>query len=192
MSPLEIVSNVFNLLGVVLATRNRVESWPVGIVGNVLYGILFYETRLYADVTLQAFYVITAIYGWWHWTRGGESRAEALVTRARPARLALYAALALAVTLGYGLLLREYTNAAAPFWDSLILAFSVLAQLLLMMRVFENWHAWVVVNVVAVPLYASKDLKLTSFVYFLFLINAFIGLRLWRRILRDQAAAPAA
>ena len=38
-----------------LAGRNNIHTWWLGIVGCALFAWVFYEARLYADVTLQGF-----------------------------------------------------------------------------------------------------------------------------------------
>ena len=86
------------------------------------------------------------------------------------------------VTGAYGWLLNRFTDAYAPFVDSLVLAFSVLGQVLLMERRVESWWCWLLVNTVAVPLYASRELYLTAVLYAGFWANAIVSLRHWRRL----------
>ena len=57
---------------------------------------------------------------------------------------------------------------------------SVLAQLLLMRRRLETWYGWLLVNTLAVPLFASRELYLTAGLYGLFWCNAWYGLYRWR------------
>lgn len=189
-STLELVADVVNLIAVLLAARNSVHTWSSGILGCVLFGWLFFESQLYADVTLQGFFIITSALGWWAWLRGNAG-TQLPVSRTAPGTLAWMAALAVVVALAYGALLHHFTDAYAPLVDSLVLTFSVLAQLLLMRRRLENWYAWLLVNTLAVPLYASRELYLTAGLYTLFWCNAWYGLYRWRRELRE-AAAPVA
>jgi nicotinamide mononucleotide transporter len=63
-----------------------------------------------------------------------------------------------------------------------VLVFSVLGQILMMDRRVENWWAWLLVNTIAVPLYASRGLYLTAALYAAFWINAVVSLVRWRRI----------
>ena len=100
--------------------------------------------------------------------------------------------IALLVAVGYGTLLHYFTNAYAPFIDSLVMTFSVLAQLLLMRRKLENWYCWLVVNSLAVPLFASRELYLTAFIYSLFWCNAWYGLYRWRLEVAPLAPSAAA
>ena len=70
-----------------------------------------------------------------------------------------------------------------------MLTFSVLAQLLLMRRKLETWYGWLLVNTLAVPLFVSRELYLTAFIYVLFWFNAWYGLYCWRRELATEAQA---
>ena len=86
------------------------------------------------------------------------------------------------VALAYGWLLYRFTDAFAPFLDSVVLAFSVVGQLLLIARRVENWWCWLLVNTIAVPLYASRGLFLTAVLYAAFWVNALVALRRWRQL----------
>jgi nicotinamide mononucleotide transporter len=196
MTPLEIAANVVTTLSIWLAARNSRHTWATGIVGCVLFGVQFYRSQLYADATLQVFFLVTSVLGWWQWrharTDAGAARAERPVTRARASTLAWMALAAVAVMLGYGALLHRYTNAYMPYVDAAVLALSVVAQCLLMQRQIENWAFWIVVNTLSVPLFASRGLTLTAVLYAAYWFNAWYGLWRWRGQMRGAAARPVA
>jgi nicotinamide mononucleotide transporter len=181
VNPGEIAANAFNAASIFFAGRNSVHTWWSGMVGCGLFAFVFYETRLYADVTLQIFFIGSCIVGWWAWLHGAQG-AELPVRHVRlPVTIALLA-LATAVAAGYGWLLLRYTDAYAPFVDSIVLAFSVLGQFLMVGRRVESWWCWLIVNTLAVPLYASRGLYLTAVLYAAFWVNAIVSLRRWRRL----------
>jgi nicotinamide mononucleotide transporter len=181
MNPVEIAANVFVAAAIFLAGRNSIHTWWTGIVGCTLFGWVFYHARLYADVTLQVFFILTSVYGWWKWLHGHQG--DELPVRFSAPRVLIASGLAAAlVALGYGYLLLRFTDAYAPYLDSIVLAFSVLGQLLMMERRVENWWAWLLVNTIAVPLYASRGLYLTSVLYAVFWVNAIVSLMTWRRL----------
>jgi nicotinamide mononucleotide transporter len=181
----EIAANAFNAVSILLAGRNSVHTWWTGIVGCVLFGYVFFTAKLYADVTLQGFFVATSAIGWWNWLSGTQ-RAALPVRGTRASTIALLAAAGALATAGYGWLLYRFTDAYAPFLDSVILAFSVLGQFLLMGRRIETWWCWLLVNTIAVPLYAVRGLHLTAVLYAGFWINALVSLAYWRRLLEEE------
>ncbi|MEM7492198.1 MAG: nicotinamide riboside transporter PnuC [Pseudomonadota bacterium] len=186
---LEIAANATLVSAVIMAARNQPISWVLGVVGCFLFGFVFYFAKLYADVTLQVFFIVTNIIGWLNWRYGGAQQTVLPVTRVKPIwHLILYFPFAILTAWAYSELLRRFTDASYPLIDSFILTFSVTAQLLLMNRKLETWVFWIIVNSIAVPLYFVKDLYVTSFVYSLFWLNAFYGFSVWRGELKKAAA----
>lgn len=181
----EIAANALNAASVLLAGRNSAHTWWTGIAGCVTFGWVFFASKLYADTTLQIFFVVTSAIGWWNWRHGGGQR-ELSVTTTRPARLVVFGLAGCAVAGGYGLLLHRFTDAFAPFLDSVVLAFSVLGQFLLVARKVETWWCWLLVNTVAVPLFLSRGLTVTAVLYTAFWVNAVVSLRHWRRQIAEE------
>lgn len=191
MNPMEISANLIIAASILLAGRNSVHTWWTGIVGCTLFGFVFLDSRLYADTVLQGFFVLTSVVGWWQWQHG--RHGEALPVTDLPTRKLLWQLLAGTLgALGYGFLLHRFTDAYAPFLDSAVLAFSIVAQLLMMRRHVQSWPFWLLVNTIAVPLYASRGLYLTSVLYSVFWINALVAWRHWARLRDDEALADSA
>jgi nicotinamide mononucleotide transporter len=181
IAPLELAANGFVAVSILLAGRNNVHTWWTGIVGCTLFGVLFAQNRLYADVALQVFFVATSAVGWWKWMRG--DHGEPLpITHASAANLMWTVPLGVVATAAYGALLHFTTNAYAPFLDSAVLVFSIIGQVLMMQRRVENWAFWLLVNSIATPLYLSRDLVLTAVLYAGFWINAVVSWRSWYRL----------
>jgi nicotinamide mononucleotide transporter len=191
IGPLEIAANAAATLAIYLAGRNSIHTWWTGMLGCALFGLLFFGTNLYADVLLQVFFIASSAFGWWQWRRGDHGQPL-------PVALANFRSLAwtipagIAATAGYGALLHYFTNAYAPFADSAVLVLSVIAQLLLMQRRIENWVFWLLVNSIAVPLYAGRGLYLTAFLYGCYWVHAIVAWSRWRRLEQQSAQALAA
>jgi len=152
------------------------------VIGCLLFGLVFFWARLYADLTLQIFFIFSSLAGWYSWVHGRRG-AELPVRRTTLLPILALAMAGIGVALGYGWLLRRFTNAYAPFLDSFILAFSVLAQFLLIGRRLENWWCWLLVNTIAVPLYAVRGLRLTALLYAIYWVNAAVSLRRWNKLM---------
>ncbi|MEK8029562.1 nicotinamide riboside transporter PnuC [Ideonella sp. DXS29W] len=191
VAPLELAANVMATLSILLAGRNNIHTWWTGIVGCALFAWLFVQAKLYADVTLQAFFILSSVVGWWRW-RGHVDAAPAPVTRASSRVVTTAAVVGAVAAVSYGGLLYHFTDAYAPYPDSAVLSFSVVGQWLLMQRRVESWPFWVLVNIIAVPLYYSRDLYLTSALYAVYLVNALVSWRHWWKLAQADDALPAA
>lgn len=185
-------------LCIFLAGRNNIHTWWTGIVACILYGALFYQNQLYADATLQVFFVATGIIGWVAWIKKAKlsktdvdrnGDGELPITKTSRETLATMVAVAILVAVGYSLLLRKYTDAYAPGIDSLVLTFSVVAQLLLMRRKIENWPVWLLVNTLSVPLYFSRELYLSAVLYSFCWVNALVAWKHWMNLRDAQTSA---
>jgi len=185
ITPLEWWANGATALSIFLAAVGNILTWPVGIVGCALFGLLFFDARLYADVSLQVFFIVTSVLGWVQWKRAGGPVQAARRHALRARSLAQMVLLAIAVCLAYGALLKHWTNAYAPFWDSAVLTASVLAQILLMRGHHQTWPAWLVVNTLSVPLYLQRGLQVTALLYAAFWFNAWWGWWRWHRLQRQ-------
>jgi nicotinamide mononucleotide transporter len=189
LSPLEITANAVMTVSIWLAARNSTHTWPTGVAGCVLFGLVFLHNQLYADASLQLFFIATSLIGWWQWFHAGlPTRArERPITMARPRTISWMTVAAIAVTGGYGWLLHRFTDAYLPYIDSAVLALSVIAQCLLMQRKIETWPFWLAVNTLSVALFASRGLLLTAALYSLYWVNAFYGWWRWRKEYTLQA-----
>lgn len=180
-SPLEWAANITTAICIFLAGRNNVHTWWTGIVACILFMFLFYDMKLYADAKLQVFFAITGIIGWYSWIKT-RTKPALDITSVVWAQVRLPIFISGIVYIIYATMLHTYTTAYAPFWDSAILILSVNAQLLLMRRHIQTWPLWLVVNTIAVPLFASRELYLTSFMYGLFWLNAAYSWWYWKQL----------
>ncbi len=181
MSGLEVVAALFGAIAVYLSTRQNIWSWPTAIVNVGLYTIVFYQSRLYAEMGLQVVYLVLSIYGWYNWLHGGAQRTVLHVSRAALRTLALLAVIIAAGSFTLGNTLATRTNAVLPYLDSTLAVTSLAAQWLMTRKVLENWILWIAVDVVYVPMFVSRGLITTAILYAVFLVLAMLGFISWRR-----------
>ncbi len=190
VSWLELLAMALSVGMVLCNLRVNPLGWPLAIAASALYGVLFAQSKLYGEATLQLVFVALALWGWWQWLRGTTAQGAPLVVRRLGARgrwLALGA-----TALGWplvGWLLSRTTDSDVPYLDALPTVGSVVGQYLLGRKWLENWPAWVAVNLVSLVLFATKGLWLTVGLYALFAVLALAGWRAWTSLLRQQDAA---
>ena len=176
----EAVAVVFGAAAVALTIRQRLWCWPLGLVQVALYVYVFYQARLYSDMVLHVIYVVLQVYGWYRWRSGERGSALPVSYLSLTERAGWAMAIALAASV-WGEAMLRYTDAAAPRADAFIAAASLAAQYLLAIKKLENWIVWIVVDVVAIAVYWSRDLRLTSGLYGVFLGLCVLGLVEWRK-----------
>ncbi len=184
-SPLEAVSFATGAVAVWLTVRENIWNFPIGIINTAGYSVVFFQARLYGDASLNVVYCLLGIAGWYLWLFGGERRTELRISRAGTSELGLVTAtMALSTLLLWKTL--HFVGGSASFWDALTTSLSLGAQWLLNRKRLENWHIWIVADVIYVPLYVSRGLHLTAVLYAVFLVMAVMGLLRWREVHADQ------
>ncbi len=176
----EILGTLTGLWCVWLLWRQSIWNWPVGLLNNAFFFVLFWQAGLFADATLQIVFALLGLWGWWAWRRG------ALNTDCPPGRLNARKAAALAMLLPaltavIALFLRRFSESTVPVWDAWVTALSLGAVWMQGRKYLENWLLWIVVDVFSIGLYVYKGLHLTAALYLLFIGLCVAGYRDWRR-----------
>lgn len=168
------------LIGIWLTTRRNLWCWPITLIADVLYLIVFYQARLLSDALLQAFFVAFTLYGWWHWWRGVRQEGEVRIAplRLSNALIALIAGILGTIILGE---IAKRLHAALPFMDASLASFSLVASWWGARKHIANWWLWIIVDVLYIGEYIYKDLWATAVLYAVLVGLAVLGLRDWRR-----------
>ena len=191
MQPLEIAATVFTLICVILSVKRSLWQFPFGVAGTALFFFVVWDQQLYANATLQIFFLAVQFYGWWYWMRGDKG-ARPPIRSTDPGLVVALCAGALVLAMAAAFALEALTDASMPLPDAAVFGLSIVAQFLLDRKRVENWPVWVVVNVLSVWLYASQGLWLFTGLYVFFFFNAFWGWWEWRRAMPVEATPKAA
>lgn len=185
---LQIAGVVLGLLYLWLEYRADIRLWIVGLIMPLVHGTLYYKAGLYADSSMQVYYVLAGLYGWLVWRNAPRRKPQAAAIGHTPPRLvAGLAAVYLALHAALYFLLREFTNSTVPFWDAMTTAASIVAMWMLSRKYVEQWLVWLAVDIITVGLYIYKDIPLTAGLYALYSALAVAGYIRWRRQIRQTA-----
>ncbi len=189
MSYLELVGTLLYLWSAWLIARRRMLTWPVGILSVILYGMLFYQIRLYSDTLEQVYYLFVSVYGWWHWRKtrqegGGEEPVGYGSPRSIAAGVGVTAVLSylmgVAISRMHLLLPDLFPEPASfPYLDAVTTVMSFTAMWLLARRRTESWYYWIVVDIIGIGLYYAKDVRFVALLYVALLVVAVKGLMEW-------------
>lgn len=192
-SPLDQANLLLGIAGVWLMIRRSLWAFPVGLVAVTVQGVLFWQTKFYADARLQGFYFVSLTYGWWHWIRHRGTAPELPVTLLGWRARCGYALAGVGITVLWAEYQRRNTDAVMPYRDAFVATFGLIGQMLQVRKNLENWPVWVIVNLttIAACLSASPALHFSAFLYLIYLIMAFVGWREWHRTMKQPDAAHA-
>jgi nicotinamide mononucleotide transporter len=192
---IEIFGAVTGIIYVFLEIKQNIWLWPVGIVTSAVYIWVFFTHKFYADMSLQCYYLLISVLGWYWWLGKGSKQPvgpkadkELQVTRIN---LRQIMALALVFIILYGvmwLVLSRLTDSPVPGWDSFITSLSIVATWMLARKIYEHWYLWIVVNTASAVIFFVKGLQPTVILYIVYGVMSFAGLIEWRKSMNSSCA----
>lgn len=192
MTTLEWIAALLGVACVALVVRRSMWNFPFAIVSVTLFGFVFWNARLYSDALLQGFFVAINLYGWWNWARTRGEVGEVVVEGMDPIQRVAAVSATIGLALGWGAIMASRTDAAYPYVDAAVAVISIAAQILQARRKLECWVGWIIVDLIAIPLYLARDLHAAAALYLVYLALSVWGLVDWRRRLARGGAAAVA
>ena len=184
----EILGVIFSILYLYFSIRQNILLWPMGIASALLYMVVFFQSKFYADMGLNGYYVVISIYGWFLWKRGQEQQESGLpVSRLGKKNAVILLLVTAAAFVGIGIVLKEYTDSPVPFWDAFTTAVSFTATWMLARKILENWILWIIVDLVSMGLYLYRGLYPTLLLFGIYTTMAVIGYYRWLRSYQSKS-----
>lgn len=199
---IEVFGAVTGIVYVFLEIRQTIWLWPVGIVTSAVYIWVFFTGKLYADMSLQGYYLVISCMGWYWWIkgagqraqgtgqegRGGGAKGEVLpVTRLKFKTGVILSAVFAVLYLALWFILSRMTDSPVPEVDSFITSLSVVATWMLARKIYDHWYLWIIVNCTATALFIVRGLYPTVVLYIVYGIMSFAGLAEWKKSLKNSA-----
>tara|TARA_B110000116_G_scaffold139668_1_gene121113 strand:- start:5067 stop:5663 length:597 start_codon:yes stop_codon:yes gene_type:complete len=182
-SILETLAVIFSVIYVILAAKENIWCWAAALISVGLYIYICCQAKLYAETGLQVFYFIMAIYGYFSWSKNDGALMISEWSTNKHFIIILSATL---ITFLLGFIFSIYTDAKMPIVDSFTTVFSVFATFMVVKKILSNWLYFIVIDIIAIHLYYSRDLHLTSFLFLIYTLIAVFGFLKWNRILQKH------
>lgn len=209
LSAIEFVGTILYFSSVWLIARKQMLTWPVGIVSVILFGMIFYQIRLYAVAIEQLYYLGASVYGWNAWRRARtKQRPELTVSNTVSAHeiqsgfssrleVLVWAAGTLCAAVASGFAVSRFhiwmpsafpEPAAFPILDGLTTVMSFVAMFLMARRRTECWVYWILVNVASIWLYWESGVRFIALQYVALLGMAVYGIVNWLWTERERSS----
>lgn len=185
---IEIIGTVLGLLYIIFSIRQSIFTWPTGLLTSAIYIVVFFNSKFYADMGLQVYYVIISIYGWYFWLNGNKEENNKLMPVRRIGKTLWLKLCAITVLLYIVivLVLLNFTDSDVPFMDALTTACSITATWMLAKKYIEQWLIWIFVDLFSAGLYVYKGLWPTVVLFMVYTIMAYVGYLEWKKDLKSQ------
>ncbi len=183
---IEFAGALLSLIYLYLSIKQKVSLWIFGFLCSALYVVVFFNGKLYADMSLQFYYLGLSVFGWFNWKRGTEETGKELPTSKTSARMwVMLSAVTLIIYFIYYIVLSKFTDSPIPKSDSLVGALSVIATWMLARKLLENWLVWIVADALCTALYFYKELYLTAILFIIYTVMAIVGYFKWKKLMKE-------
>ncbi|MFE0223686.1 nicotinamide riboside transporter PnuC [Streptomyces albidoflavus] len=188
----DMVGNTVGLIALALGWRRSIWTWPAQFLSGLILVGAYASAQLSGGVGKQLLVIGVALWGWRQWNLGKQQAQDGSIAvrfatwRERGLLLAGTAAGTLAV----GLLFTAVPTLSWNPWPDAYIFVGTLAAMVAQARgLVEFWFAWLLVDIVGVPLAFSSGLAFSGLVYVIYLALVLWGMRDWWQRSRATAAA---
>ncbi|WP_329215497.1 nicotinamide mononucleotide transporter family protein [Streptomyces sp. NBC_01485] len=177
----DMIGNILGLITLALGWRRSLWTWPVQFLSGLVLFVAFFG-HLTGSAGKQVVVMAVALYGWWQWNRSKGSATDGAITPRFATwreRAAMTGAAALG-TVAVALLFTAYPALSWDPWpDAYIFVGSIVAMYAQARGMVEFWFAWLLVDLVGVPLNFANGYAFSGFVYVIYGALVLWGMRDW-------------
>jgi len=178
---LSLVSGLLGITSVILCSQGNIWTFAFGFGQILTYSGLCWMERFYAGLLMNTFYFLSQIYGIYAWQRQRTGDSVVIVPRSLQLnRFVLLCTIVAVVSVGVGWLLSRYTDDSQPYLDAVTTVVSIVAQVMLVMAIRQQWWLWLFVDVLFVAMWIMAGNWSMVAQYGFWCINCVYGMLRWK------------
>ena len=184
---IEVVGAVIGLAYLFFEYRASIWTWVFGVLMPIVYVYLFFRNGLYANMSINIYYIVASVYGFVAWRRARTDEAQDTRIESCPRRYAVPLLVVIAVLTGVlTFVLMQLKESQFPLLDGLSASLSIVMMYMLSRRWYQQWILCIVTEPIMVALGLLTGMYATSIMYTVYLIVAIMGYFKWRKTNRTQ------
>jgi nicotinamide mononucleotide transporter len=186
-TPIEAVAVIMGIVSVWYSRKENILVYPTGLINTTLYIYLSFKGHLLGEASVNLYYTIMSLYGWYLWTRKTEDKTNFVlqITRSNKKEWlqqllffgVIYAIIYLLLTYAK----TAFAPEAIPWADAFASATAYTGMWLMAKKKVESWIWWILTNIASIPLYFIKGYAFTSVQFIVLLILAIAGWISWNQ-----------
>ena len=184
---IEAIAVIMGIVSVWYSRKENILVFPTGIINTSLFIYLSYKGHLLGEASVNLYYTIMSLYGWYLWTRKNQTNQEFILqitnsnTKQRIQQFLFFAGVYAIIYFALVYVKQSFAPEAIPWADALASASAYTAMWLMAKKKVESWFWWVLTNIASIPLYFIKGYTFTSVQFIVLLILAIAGWIEWSR-----------
>jgi nicotinamide mononucleotide transporter len=183
---LEFIAVVTGIASVVFSRKENILVFPIGIISTVIFIYLYITHGLYADASVNFYYTVMSIIGWFMWARKKDNNTKLIITGSDKKDWQQAIIFFIVCWIILFTVLKKFTDSTVPQADAFTSAAALTGMWLMNKKKLENWVWWLITDIVSIPLNFYKHLAFTSFQYLIFLVLATMGYITWKEKIKNQ------
>jgi nicotinamide mononucleotide transporter len=183
----EFLAFCFGIMSVYFAKKENIWVYPTGLLSTMITVYLLYQAAYFGDMTMNVYYSIMSIYGWYRWipnTQSPELKISRTTRREKYLGFVMFCATMIVTFLVY--VFFDYTLEIPNYIDIFTSGIFFTAMWYMALKKIENWTLWIIGDCIAVPLFAYRGLGMLALQYFIFTIMAIVAYLSWRTYLAKK------
>lgn len=186
-SKIALVSALAGISYTILAGKGKISCYFIGMLGTFCYCYIAFKNGFWGNLALYSLYYFPMeIIGIWRWSKHLKKDKQEIIKKklSNKSRISYFLATVLFSLVLYFILL--FANGKTPLFDSITTTLSIMGQLLTIKRCYEQWYAWLVVNLLSLIMWFIAYLNgsncfATVLMWFAYLILTFYFLKQWKK-----------
>jgi nicotinamide mononucleotide transporter len=185
-SALEFIAVLAGIASVWFSKKEQVLVYPVGLINTTIFVYLSFKGHLLGEASVNIYYTVMSVYGWWLWTRKNDQQQAILQIQFSSSKevlqqLLFFAAFYIVLYSALYFSKTSFAPGAIPWADALSSAAAYTGMWLMAKKKVESWYYWIATNIFSIPLYFVKGYVFTSVQFAVLLALAVAGLIAWRK-----------
>ena len=183
---LEVIAAIFGLIYVLLAARQNFFCWMAGIANVLIFAWIFFNNKIYANMSLQIIYLIISIYGLYVWMSKKPNVKVKISKMDNSYRLLMVVFISILTAISY--LILSNTNSTTLFVDSFTAAAGLIATWMQARKYIENWLIFIPTDIILTIMFYTQELYVTSALFAIDTLIAIGAYFNWLKMYKKEQA----
>ena len=188
---IEAIAVISGIVSVWYSRKENILVFPTGLLNTTIYIYLSFKGHLLGEASVNLYYTIMSLYGWYLWTRKNQTNQEFILqitnsnTKQRIQQFLFFAGVYAIIYFALVYVKQSFAPEAIPWADAFASATAYTGMWLMAKKKVESWIWWILTNIASIPLYFTKGYAFTSIQFMVLLILAIAGLISWKEKAKD-------